>query len=393
MNKAIYGGIAAGMLLVGLVLFQSGNWPTWNAQAIPEGQARSFTLIASEKVVQIAPDNALTPGGIMYNAMVFNGTIPGPPIVVNWGDTVTMTLKNEGHAIHSIDMHAAVGNAQVNSGPLTPGQSKTWTWKAVTPGAFFYHCAADGLNGVWEHLANGMYGGIIVHSPYEKPAKEFYVAFGDMYFASGGNSTGAKSFDMTSFLSGNNALEVTNGMAFKYTPGIGKLSPLSLNKDAKPLMVKPGELTRWYIINAGPDKFLAFHFISGQIQVKDVRVAGREAPNYGTGDTWTIPPGSASVVESTFPAEGPYVGVTHALNDVVKGGAFVVVGSNSSTDTDIPGDAAVPQAGTANAYYSMSSGGSSMTGGSMSNSTSMGNGTSMSNGTSSSGNSTSNSTG
>ena len=367
MNKAIYGGIAAGMLLVGLVLFQSGSLPTWNAQAMPAGQARSFTMIASEKQVQIAPDNPLTPGGIMYNAMVFNGTIPGPPIVVNWGDTVTMTLINKGNAIHSIDMHAAVGNAQVNSGPLKPGESKTWTWRAVTPGAFLYHCAADGLVGVWEHVANGMFGGIIVHSPTEKPAKEFYVVFGDMYYTSGGNSTGAKSFDMASFMNGNNALEVTNGEAFKYTPGIGKYGPIALNKDAKPLMVKPGELTRWYIVNGGPNHFLGFHFIAGQLQVKDIRVAGREVPNYGTGDTWTIPPGSASTVEATFPAEGPYVGLTHALNDAVKGGAFVVMGSNSSTDNDIPGEAAVPQPGTANAYYSMMSG--NMTSSSMSNST------------------------
>jgi hypothetical protein len=42
-----------------------------------------------------------------------------------------------------------------------------------------YHCAADALNGVWEHIANGMYGAIVVHPQNEQPAKEFYVAFGE----------------------------------------------------------------------------------------------------------------------------------------------------------------------------------------------------------------------
>ncbi|MDW0271879.1 MAG: multicopper oxidase domain-containing protein, partial [Nitrososphaeraceae archaeon] len=61
-----------------------------------QGEVKHVTLIASEKQVQVAPDNALHPGGIMYNAMVFNGTIPGPVISIDQGDTLNITLKNEG---------------------------------------------------------------------------------------------------------------------------------------------------------------------------------------------------------------------------------------------------------------------------------------------------------
>ena len=46
----------------------------------------------------------------------------------------------------------------VGSGALKPGESKTWSIKADEAGAWMYHCGADGLNGVWEHIANGMYG-------------------------------------------------------------------------------------------------------------------------------------------------------------------------------------------------------------------------------------------
>jgi nitrite reductase (NO-forming) len=365
MNKPVIAGITAGVIVAGLVLSPLftglGGFPLlFNSAQAQQGQTREYTLIASEKVLQVAPDNPLTPGGIMYNAMVFNGTIPGPPIVANVGDTVKMTLKNQGQTIHSIDLHSAVGNDQVNSGPVKPGESKTWSWKAVTGGAFLYHCAADGLNGVWQHVANGMFGGVIVHPQNEKPAKEFYLVFGDMYYTGGGgggggnatsgNATGggnssAANFDMATFMAGNNNLEVTNGMAFKYVPGVGAVAKIPLNADAKPLMVKPGELTRWYVVNGGPNQFLAFHFISGQLNVRDGYIKNRLGTQDINDETWTVPPGSASVIEATFPAEGPYVGLTHKLNDVVKGGALVVVGANNSTMTDIPPEAMVPKPG------------------------------------------------
>ena len=44
-----------------------------------------------------------------------------------------------------------------------------------------YHCAGDKILGIWEHIANGMYGGIVVHPKVEKPAKEFYMVFGEIY--------------------------------------------------------------------------------------------------------------------------------------------------------------------------------------------------------------------
>jgi Putative multicopper oxidases len=108
-----------------------------------QGKVKHVTLIASEKEVQVAPDNALHPGGIMYNAMVFNGTVPGPVISLDQGDTLNVTLKNEGQTIHSMDFHAGFGPDKANSGSVKPGESKTWTLKAVNPGVFFYHCSAD----------------------------------------------------------------------------------------------------------------------------------------------------------------------------------------------------------------------------------------------------------
>ncbi|MEW5839392.1 MAG: nitrite reductase, partial [Thermoproteota archaeon] len=85
MNKAIIAGLAAGVLIVGLVfspLFNGNPLSAVDAQR-STGTTRQVTLIANENEVMVAPDNALHPGGLKYNAMTFNGTIPGPVVAVN----------------------------------------------------------------------------------------------------------------------------------------------------------------------------------------------------------------------------------------------------------------------------------------------------------------------
>ena len=121
MNKPVIAGIAAGILLAGLML---GPLPDFfSAQAQEEestsGNIKRVTMIADEADVQVAPDNALFPGGVTYQAMVFNGTVPGPVVSVDQGDTVEFTLINEGDVIHSMDFHAGDG---ANAKQLVPMQ-------------------------------------------------------------------------------------------------------------------------------------------------------------------------------------------------------------------------------------------------------------------------------
>jgi nitrite reductase (NO-forming) len=85
MNKPVIAGIAAGILLAGIML---GSIPGFfGAQAQQEegttGNIKRVTMIADEVDVPIAPDNPLHPGGVTYRAMVFNGTVPGPVISVD----------------------------------------------------------------------------------------------------------------------------------------------------------------------------------------------------------------------------------------------------------------------------------------------------------------------
>jgi plastocyanin len=358
MNKPVITGIAAGILLAGLIL---GPLPDFfSAQAQEEesttGNVKRVTMIADEVDVQIAPDNALHPGGVTYRAMVFNGTVPGPVVSVDQGDTVEFTLINEGDVIHSMDFHAgdgptqAVGeNASEFGSNVQPGESVTWRWEAKHAGAFFYHCGADGLNGVWEHIANGMYGGVVVHPQNEQPAKEFYVVFGEIYSNNVDGvfvpANGTGNFDIAQFLTGDPDIVMTNGMAHKYVPAIGAHVQIELNPNAEIFQVQPGELTRWYIFNGGPNDGVAFHFISGILSAHDGSVVNRYGTQVLNDESWWIPPGSGSVIQVTFPEEGIYVGVDHAMNDVVKGGAFAVLATPESTPDDHPAGTMVPPRG------------------------------------------------
>jgi nitrite reductase (NO-forming) len=346
-----------GMLVTGLLLspFVTGLPFLTNVSAQEDdadGPVKQALLIANENKVKIAPDNALHPGGIEYAAMTFNGTIPAPVMAVDQGDILNVTIKNEGKTIHSLDFHAGIGPGNVLSGNIHPGESKHVTIHAENPGVYMYHCAADGLNGVWEHIANGMYGAVVVHPEEEQPAKEFYLSFGENFntadkglFVGANGTTGT--FDLTKFATQQPDLILTNGMAHKYVPGIGETSKIVLNPNPEIFKVAPGELTRWYILSPGPNEGVSFHFISGQIDVRDGTNADKT--DYGTqllnDETWWVPPGSASVIESTFPENGLYVGVDHNMNHVVRGAAFAVMADGNSTAQDQPPGTAVAPKG------------------------------------------------
>ena len=342
----------------------------------------NILLIANENLLRIAPDNDLYPGGIWLNAMTFNGTIPGPLIVANQGDTLRITLKNEGKLAHSLNFHAGFGPNQALSGVVSAGENKTWTMEVNYPGAFLYQCDGDNLNGMWEHIADGMYGGIVVRPPNEKPAKEeFYVAFNEVYdtnahppFAasqsssssssssSEGNDTismdnnntiinqtvaAAGSFDIEKFIAREPDLILTNGMAFRYIPWIGRESKIVLNPDAEAFNVTAGELTRWYIFNAGPRNNVAFNFGAGLVkEAAAINNSSNLVNNNGTGESESslppslldsqgsqtyydevvnIPPGSGTVIEVTFPEPGTYFGNDHDVGSILYGAGFVVI--------------------------------------------------------------------
>ena len=138
---------------------------------------------------------------------------------------------------------------------------------AENPGAWMYHCGADGLNGVWEHICQWyVWRQLLYIQKDEQPAKEFYLSFSEKYsntadkglFVGTNGTTGT--FDLTKFATEYQPdLVLTNGMAHKYAPGIGEKVKIVLNENPEIFKVAPGELTRWYILNPGPNGGYPFH--------------------------------------------------------------------------------------------------------------------------------------
>ena len=299
-------------------------------------------LFAFDTVVHVSPDNQLKPGGVLYEAMTFNGTVPGPWISINEGDILEITLVNQADAVHSLDLHAAYGPSQALSGSIEPGQNKTLRMKADYPGVFMYHCDGDNLNGIWEHVASGMYGGIIVHPKNEKPAKEFHMIFSEIYNSADkgffrGTEGKIGSFDFNKFIANKPDLILTNGMAYKYIPFFGGQTKLLINNNTEEFKVKPGELTRWYVINAGPRGNVAFNFAGGLINENYISDSSSNVsenhPSNPQSKVYeiSIPPGSGNVIEVIFPEEGTYFGNDHDLGRVLSGAGFVVLATKNST--------------------------------------------------------------
>lgn len=306
------------------------------------GNVKRVVLYALDVVVRLSPDNPLKPGGILYEAMTFNGTVPGPWISVKQGDVLEITLVNQADTIHSLDLHAAYGSTQALSGSIQPGKNKTLTMKAAYPGVFLYHCDGDNLNGIWEHVANGMYGGIIVHPNNEKPAKEFHMIFSEVFnSADKGFFKGAEgktgSFDFDKFVANRPDLILTNGMAYRYMPFFGDQAKIHLNMNAAIFYAKPGELTRWYVINAGPRGDVAFNFAGGLIDenhINDYNSNFSENHNSNSQSKIyeiSIPPGIGNVIEAIFPEEGTYFGNDHDLARLLSGAGFVILATENST--------------------------------------------------------------
>ncbi len=121
--------------------------------AVPAGDLVKVQMTLKDMVVEVAP-------GVKYNTWAFDGHgAPGPIVHVREGQTVEMTLTNGGAIPHSIDFHAARIAPNVAFKDVAPGESFTFRFTANDPGVYMYHC---GTKPVLAHIANGMYGAIIV---------------------------------------------------------------------------------------------------------------------------------------------------------------------------------------------------------------------------------------
>lgn len=275
--------------------------PTVDANAAPtlppadevisgSGHVVTVNLTTEKRDIEIAP-------GVVYHAWTFSGHVPGPVIRVTEGDTVQVNVTNKDTMGHSIDFHAAQVPPNQDYGEILPGATKSFSFTANHPGVFMYHC---GSPMVIQHMANGMYGAIIVDPRGGRaPAREYVLVQSEFY-------TGANAVD--DMQNGRATYVVFNGYQNHY-----KTAPLS---------ARPGEPIRLYVVDAGPNHWSAFHVIGALFS--SVQADGNPANQQQWMQTGSVPPGGGAVFELTIPDPGTYAFVSHSFGDVGKGDVGVI---------------------------------------------------------------------
>ncbi|MBZ5547229.1 MAG: nitrite reductase, copper-containing [Acidobacteriia bacterium] len=260
------------------------------------------TLSAEEVLGQLDPSVGTT-----YRYWTFNGKVPGPMIRVRQGDMVEVTLRNEGssHMVHSVDFHAALGpGGGAAFSQVIPGQSKTFTFQATTPGLFVYHC---GTPMIAEHIANGMYGLILVEPEGGLPHvdHEYYVMQGEIYTTAPKGKVGVQQFSDAKLLAENPEYFVFNGAVD------------ALTKE-HPMHATAGETVRVFFGDAGPNDTSSLHVV-GEIFTRDYALGSLTSPPLTGIQTASVPPGAAAILEFAARAPGQFTMMDHAMARMAKG--------------------------------------------------------------------------
>ena len=262
------------------------------------GDVHDIELVMTEQEMTVTT-------GFVQKVWTFGGIVPGPVIRVKVGDTIRVTLKNptENQLPHSIDFHASqvAWNDEMRS--ILPGEELVYEWTADYAGVWMYHC---GTSPALHHIANGMYGMVIVEPAEGLPPvdAEFALVQSEWYLGPQGQPT-----DLTKAMAAAPAPDfvVFNGVANQYV-------------DA-PLAVETGERVRIFVLNAGPSVDSSFHVVGtifDTVIKEGVTLARGNAGNWGA-QAVDLSPAQGAIVEFTTAEDGLYPVVTHAFNFVGRG--------------------------------------------------------------------------
>lgn len=246
--------------------------------------------------------------GSSYDYWTFNGKVPGPFLRIRVGDTVEVHLKNSTSSSmnHSVDFHAVTGpGGGAVMTQSAPGSETMFTFKALNPGLFVYHCATPM---VAQHISNGMYGLILVEPEGGLPKvdHEFYVMQGEIYTTQPFGTKGSLTADTTKLLNEQPEYFVFNGAS------------MALTSDTHALHAKVGETIRIFFGVGGPNFISSFHVI-GEIFDRVYDQASLTSKPLTDVQTTLVPPGGATMVEFKVEVPGRYILVDHALSRLQRG--------------------------------------------------------------------------
>ncbi|MTE01884.1 nitrite reductase, copper-containing [Paracoccus sp. YIM 132242] len=266
---------------------------------------------------------ALDDSGAEYWASTFNGTVPGPLMVVHEGDYVELTLINDAanELMHNIDFHSATG--ALGGGALTqvnPGERCVLRFKATKPGVFVYHCAPPGM--VAWHVVSGMNGAIMVlprDGLKDRAGKP--VTYDKVYYI------GEQDFYVPRDEAGNWKTYGSPGESYEDVVAVMKtLTPTHVVFNGA-----VGALTGDNAMTAKVGETVAFVHSQANRDTRPHLIGGHGNHVWATGkfnnppeeglETWFIPGGTAGLMVYTFEQPGIYAYVNHNLIEAFELGA------------------------------------------------------------------------
>lgn len=255
-----------------------------------------------------------------YEMWTFNGGVPGPFIRARVGDVLDISFTNQDQTgmWHNLDFHCISGPG--GGAPVltcAKDETRSGEFKLLYPGLFLYHCAIDP---VATHMANGMYGAILVEPEGGLPRvdREYYVVQSELYCNDEPDDPKNEP-DLLSLNEEKLNMEHPSHVVFNGRKGA------HTKEGGDPLTANTGERVRLFVVNAGPNLISSFHVIGG-IFDKVYREADLITHPARGLQTTLIPAGGASVVELVPPVPGTLTLVDHAITRIDKGAvAFLQV--------------------------------------------------------------------
>ncbi len=238
---------------------------------------------------------------------VLTGT-PGPIIRARVGDVLRFSITNLATNTHphNVDFHAVTGQGGgAADTTVAPGETTTIEARLLYPGIFMYHCA---YGDVPLHIAQGMYGGILVDPAVPLPAVEHELYMVQSEYYTTDPAAGPLTTDRGAITLEHPEFVVFNG-------AVG-----SLTGDHAP-RIAVGETLRIYFVNAGLNLDSNFHPIGSHWDKVYQEGATLNAPLRGS-QTTLVPAGGGTVVELIGQVPQTIVLVDHALARAFDKGAI-----------------------------------------------------------------------
>ena len=301
-------------------------------QPLDPNPAKYVRLDASNKLIDLAP-------GLKYAAWTLGDQVPGPTVHARVGDKIHFSMTNRTNVtspnlriaapmLHSMDFHSAMGSPEDMFHSIGPGQTITFEFTPTYPGVFMYHCVTPPMV---DHVASGMYGMMVVEPKGGWPTKvdrEYVVVQGDFYVKPDPEKRKAENMPV---------YVLDKDKARARTPTQVVFNGRFNGMVDKPLLARPGERVRLYVLNVGPGSASSFHVV-GTIFDR-VWLEGNPQNELRGLQSVLLGASQGAIVEFVLPEKGDYIMVDHFFANAELGAIGLI---RASDKTPPPGPAAEP---------------------------------------------------